>query len=494
MNEITLEYLKNLYSNLPGNTVITKNHSTENIKKVNEETVKGTIVINFLKMLGYKEEWFHYEYPMYDNKKRVDISVNINGNKKNMFFIEVKKSDDILALDSQTQLTNYMNHENIEWGMLTNGVCYILFNNGIKAKSYQKEVLRFYLNSPNQEQTNGYKFGKRRNENNLKYFSYDYLYNKKVTNYFKYMTEYINSSHSNGSCSQYKSTIYNFLDYISESFNKFDLNFINEYYFKKFILYTINTKKDTPKSPKSKDTIISKYAYIRGFCEMLKVNKEILNNPFSKLSEDEILKDIEFNETQVDFVPLSNEEISTLFKSYNNTQHTLRNQIILLLFLYLGIDIKDIKNLKDTDIDFYKKTININNRILPLPDKLNKMINDYKTAKKQNKIKCNYLICGKYKGTYRQLNDTNFNDIITKQFLKFNVYSKRKNKVTTSFIKSCVIKSLYKNGISIEELSQFTGLTLSSIEAYIDLDNKAKKINLKKIIDKHPYKNFLIEQ
>lgn len=482
MNKISISMLQELFSKLPN---------------YNEETIKISIVVNFLKLAGFKEESLCYEYPTFSNKRRVDITVYVDKNV--VLFVEVKNGLNKLTLDDQTQLANYMNDKNISWGILTNGRCYILMNNNINGNSSQKEVLRYYLIEPSKHKLNNYPYYKKWNDNNLNYFSFNSLFETRVTNYYKHWIELKNyiesyaSPNNKFSWSQYKSVLYNFFDYLSKEYQNYDLTtFIRPYHFNQFLLHDINEKKNSKtRCPNSKDTIISKYAYIKALCEMLKATKQIPNNPFEKISMEEMFKDFTFENSCKDFSPLKEEEIQALLDSYDNTRYSQRNKLILLLFIYLGLDIQKVKNLKDSDIDLKNKTISVNNKFIPLFGNIFILIENIINYKKTNNILCPYLIYSKFNKSYNQLADSYFNKIITLQYSKLEISKTRNNKLTTSFIRSSLISQLYNKGVRIEEIANFMDLSLESIKEYLYLNN-LKHINLNNdIVKKHPYKNFL---
>lgn len=469
MYEKEIRELHNNYNNLLG---------------YSEEDIKVHIVRKFLILLGYKEEWFKYENPTFAEKRRIDISVYLNGDKKNLFFVEVKKADNRLDISACSQLANYLNSENIEWGMLTNGLTYILFNNNVKAPAHEKEILRFYLRKPDLKDKN-YQF--KRNNNNLKYFSYNYLFQKKVTEYFRYIKEYKLTFNNLFSFRQYESVLYNYFDYLSEQELYFDIVNIRPNTFKNYLLYCI--EKDNNRCIKRKETITTKYAYIRGFYSKT-LEKTEKQNPFKDIRADDLLKDVSLKKHKKETVTelLSKDEINLLLNSYNSSRNSLRNKIIFLLFLYCGLDVSEIQKLKINDINFHKNEINIENRIVPIHPKLIHMIKNYLDERKSKKIKCNYLFYRRSDKKYTFFRKTNFNDIISKQFNTIKqIPSERKELLTPYFIKWSLVKQLYKNGVSIDEIVKFTGLSLTTINSYISIDEINKKANFKNIMKKHPY-------
>lgn len=468
----------------------------DSLEDQNEENIKIKIVYPLFVLLGYNEENFHFEYPTYEGRKKVDISI-YNKDRSNFLFIEVKNGEKDLTDRDCIQLTNYMNTQNIEWGVLTNGNCYILFNNSISGTSTEKEVLRCYLKPPSNRTFVNDLYVAKFNSNNMMCLTYDFLYLNKCTYYFKNLTEFKNSfnkkynSNDKGSFRQYKSILYGFINYIIDKYKSYDLSFISPYALNNFLLEDIKKKKiSNQRYTESIETIVNKYNYIKGFCETLKNNRQILSNPFENLNEEKILSDFSLSSKENNYKLLEDGEIIEILNSYKSENNSLRNSLIFLLFLYTGLDIKEIKNLKDNDVNINSKVIYVNNRSIPLTNNILDLLKKYKNYKKINKINCEFLFYSKYRGKYNKLNDVSFNRIISLQAFKTNLDSERKKLITPSFIKESLIKKMFKNGFTIEEIKYLTGLSLTSIGNYITDNDIANKVELKNFYRRHPYKAF----
>ncbi|MCR1974974.1 site-specific integrase [Clostridium sporogenes] len=271
------------------------------------------------------------------------------------------------------------------------------------------------------------------------------------------------------------------------------MNFISPYALNNFLLEDINEKKiSNQRHTESIETIVNKYNYIKGFCEILKNNRQILSNPFENLNEEKILSDFSLSSKENDYKLLEDNEIIEILNSYKNENNSLRNSLIFLLFLYTGLDIKEIKNLKDNDVNINSKVIYVNNRSIPLTNNILNLLKKYKNYKKTNKINCEFLFYSKYRGKYNKLNDVSFNRIISLQAFKTNLNNERKKLITPSFIKESLIKKMFENDFTIEEIKYLTGLSLTSIGKYITNDDIANKVKLKNFYKRHPYKAFFL--
>ncbi|KZL88786.1 tyrosine-type recombinase/integrase [Clostridium magnum] len=431
MIEQNLENLRELYTKLPTNS--------EGI--INEETIKISIVRNFFLMQGAEESWFDYE-PFPDKSKeikdRVDIAVKFNGidSLEKTLYIEVKKgskdlSSNFLTSKACKQLVRYIHSANLEWGILTDGNCYMLFNDSIKGSLEQKEVLRFYLFNPLN------KSAKYRNESNLKYFDLKCLFRFQTTNYFKYLSEFKayfkNENKTENSLKQYESTIYNFLDYTADKEKSFSLGYIDPNKFKQYLLDDISSKitNKSKKIPDTETTIKNKFAHISSFCDMLENKRDISVNPFRKFKskgfkKEFISEDINIETDNEPKELLKESEIESILNSYNNTRESIRNKLIFLLFLYLGLDIQEIKLLKVNDIDLNKQAIHLANRTIPLHPSIFNLLKRYIEDRNSKKIKSEYLICRYYGNHYYHFEDSNFNKIISVKFNTLDIPDKRK--------------------------------------------------------------------
>lgn len=460
----------------------------------NEEDIKVQVVVPFLNDLGYNKDWLKYEYPSTtDGCKRriVDISIYINRNEDNLLFTEVKKKDYKITEADCSQLANYMNDKNIEYGILTNGSLYILLCNSINGSSSQKEVLRYYLYPPKSEDRD-INYSKYRNKNNLKYFSYKYLFKKKVTNYFKYLKEFRNNFVNPQSFRQYESVLYNFFDYLSEQDYGFDLNCINPNFFKVYLINSIENKKEENASRymKSIETAISKYSYIRSFYSAI-LEKDAKVNPFKNITEEDLKYDISLKINKKQRVnnlePLTIQETNLILDSYGKTYKAMRNKIIFLLFLLTGLDNNQILDLKINELK--GNEIHVNKTIIPIPSKLRTLINEYISERKKKNIKCDYLVCGKYHGVYSKLYPSVFYNVISKHINNLSSITKeRREIITPKFIKWSLIKKMFNEGYHLEDIICLTGLSLNAVNEYITYEDITSKVDLSTFIKNHPYK------
>ncbi|AJD25579.1 tyrosine-type recombinase/integrase [Clostridium botulinum] len=457
----------------------------DNLKSPNEANVKTFVVIPFLKLLGYKHYWMDIEGNAEICRSPKDIVLYVNDDKNNLFFIETKNKTTKIEpyID---QLLKYMHQKGIEWGLITNGNDYILLNDISKLEFNEKIILRFNLNNILNYQ---------QDIKIIEYFSYEYLFNRHYTKYFKYLPEFKkhlrkSKNLNEQSWRQYKSTLINYFIYLSNNHQKYDLHFIYPSDFKEFLKTDIYEKKNrNERHATSNTTIINKFNYLKSFVEFLNQNKYIKENCFENLVEDDILEGFSFDNKLSKYELLNNNEILNMFNLYTKKRNSKRNILILLIFLYTGLDIQEIQNIKDADIN--NRYLTINKRKIPLTEKLYDELKDYMNLKKSNKIKCEYLFYSKYSNKYDKLSGNTFIRIISFYVSEAkDIPKERKKLITPSFIRESLIKKMFKNGFTIEEIKYLTGLSLTSIGKYITNEDIANKIELKDFYKRHPYKAF----
>lgn len=455
---------------------------------INEKTMQNIIVTKLLDTLGYNKDYFYHEY-ITDNDGKVDLSVKNIETKLPILYIETKKPNHIFTQKDYSQIANYLNCSNINWGILTNGKTFILLNNSIDAKAHNKIVLSFNLlyDKYNNEYSSPL-----RNNNNLKLFSYEYLIENRKTDYFIYLSNYRNTIKNEHSYRQYESTVYNFLNYLADYY-AYNLSYINPDIFKEYIVRNLNSPLATNRKVIHKETIKNNFSHINSFYRKV-IEPLEKRNPFKEVNQtiflNSILKSHDLKEKDAKYaLLLTNEEIKMLLVQCENNRHNLRNTLIVLLFVYAGIDTHEISELKIKDFHEESCALCINNRIIPLPKKLSNLVKLYKDEQKKLKPMPQYLFSCRYYNSYRKISNSNMNAIINDQFKLLNISEERKKILNTSFIKKSLIKSMIYNKIPLQEISKFTGLSLSTLEDYITNED-ISNVKFDKILKNHPYKEI----
>ncbi|MCI1478246.1 MAG: type I restriction enzyme HsdR N-terminal domain-containing protein [Clostridium beijerinckii] len=492
--EITLEYLIKVYND-PNNI------------DANEATINEKIVIPFLEYIGYKKEW-GTPLKRIDAEDECDRLIRCpNGNK---LIVEVKSKNYELNDKAKRQLDRYLNSEGIDWGILTNGNQYLLMYSDLKdIKPHEKYCLRYDLICEKFHITS-----KSMNNLFLNYFTYDYLFQRKATRLFAEFQRFkIKSLSSSSSISikQYESANFNFFNYLSKDNNSIvDLADLKSRNLTKYFKNLLENKK------LSKQTIINKFRYIKSFVDFLEKEDILLDrNDFTKVSEEELIKELDLSSAEKEIAPITLDEIESLLKlQENDSKNGLRNILVTQLICYLALSRESLINIKDTDIIAYDKKnkkkitskdikkqnfddiemyyLKINNICVKLPKSMTKTLTAYIKQRKNDRIKFNDFFYSQYtmdNQRFKKMTVSTINQIINDSFNKINSISEERRKhLNYSLLRTSVIKLLYKN-FSLEELSKFTCLNVDTLYKYlIDSDLLKTKVDkvYTKLFNDHP--------
>lgn len=459
----------------------------EKFKNTNEENIKNHVVTRFLEMLGYNAFDFYYEHQLYHRNGRADIAIKIND--YTFLYVEVKSPYNKLDIKEQAQLASYLFDRGLEWGILTNGRNYILFNNNITSlpnpnRSVYLDKVVFNIDIFNKTQLE-----------NIKYFSKESIFDTKVSNYFRDIAQYKALKYPNGGSSWnvYKGTLYNFFKYYVKQQGKYrNLEQIRVDEFEEFLSYEKTFKNETKKGKRinSVDTFENKYSHIRSFYQTMKKYNKISSHHFEEEKKKLIQNfDIEEKKQEVNHV-LNNENISLILDFYSNQKDAIRNKTIFLLCLAFGLERSTLIKLNTSNIRNNK--LILDNRELVLPPVLEKTINELIIENKQKNIRNGYLFNTKYNKQYKVITEGTINsifDVLRKINKEFSVLS-------PSFIRTNLIKRLFYNGYSIEEIVYLTGTDLVSLSKIISYEEILEQIKAKnkKGNKNHPFKEFLYER
>lgn len=453
------------------------------LKDYNEENIKIQIVIEVLKAIGYELDEFIFEQPAYAKDKRIDFIIETKNNEK--IYVETKRGDKDLSKNDIVYILEYLSRGNIEWGILSNGKRYLLINKYIDNKEHyfeDKVVLDINL-------------AKKYDLNYIKYLGKECLFETNVTKYYRYIAEYkalkFPGDGYNKSWSSYKSTLYNFFDYYANKEKKFrPLEQIRVDDFKDYLEFTEKDKENTNKKLESIHTFKNKYSYVRSMFIELKKSKKITQHHFEE--DRNALIDLFDVKPKDEINHLSTKNIQVINDYLINSHKSVRDLIIFLLCIYIGIERATISNFTWDMIDFNKEVIKIGSRELAIPDKLNSLLIQLKEENKTNKIKGNHLFYAYYNKKYNVLKDNSINQIFSK-LNKIDEEDEKWADFSPQYIRNNLIKTLFENDYSIEEIAYLTGMDLANMSKIIGYEDICKKVNpkRKKILPKHPFHDLL---
>lgn len=433
----------------------------------NHEDIRWHLIRPILDLLGYDGE----DADQFENEKNwADMKIRVCGTM--LLIIEIKafldnkgKPIELKTEENVRQIYSYMETTVSDWGILTNGRRYILISKNITTVRSIMERIVLDIDLSQHSDTLGEK-------KYIDYLTKDNLYISKKTTYFEWIAKYkayrnpISSTWEN-----YKSTLFNFFDYIAKERYPHEVKDIETITFEDYLAWV-----------KDKDysvaTFNNKQRYIHSFYEGLRINRLIPSHRF-KMN----IKDGKVNQDEEKIFKLTDTEIHKILESIGNRKGDIKYQVFFALNVFTGRTLKEIYGLKWEDIKINKNTTVIKfdgNRV-----KFKGVIHEMLTELKSQEAKeTEYIFETKYEKKVRRLTKGNFSE-------KYRFMGKELGytKFTTEIVTKALIQALFEGGWSIDNILYLTGKRLENISRYIStqqiyerckcgsaLDNKIKSI------------------
>lgn len=258
---------------------------------------------------------------------------------------------------------------------------------------------------------------------------------------------------------------------------------------------------------KSADTLNRYYSFLKDFFLFYEKDGTNTNRIFSgwkyKKEKDTVKKYIDENEVSIIYKTLNKKEQS---------EKTLREKVAFLILTYTGCTKSEL-----CDLDFYNFRSEINEkdkaynyivaqerkiylgknikkqRVLPLCDSIIDIIQEYRewfSKKKDVDIDgCHFLFLSTYNEQNNNIIRLN-NSVISSDFKEIIEECNLDKKISMQTLRNTFIKKMLDKNVSIQIIKGLTGLSITSLQQYMDLDvNEYEEIEKKKVItEKHPYK------
>lgn len=161
-----------------------------------------------------------------------------------------------------------------------------------------------------------------------------------------------------------------------------------------------------------------------------------------------------------------------------NTKNDLRNRLIILLMLDLGLRCTEVANLRVTDISWRKGTIRLHNtknehdRDLPLPSTLANMIEEYILSERP-KTDVEMLFTRKYLQNYLPMNIGCIRRVVREAFQKENITGWWKGSHT---LRRTAASHIYNSGVGLKVTADLLGhVSIDSTTSYVKVDYKSLK-------------------
>lgn len=171
-------------------------------------------------------------------------------------------------------------------------------------------------------------------------------------------------------------------------------------------------------------------------------------------------------------------------KETNNDFISFRNYVIILLLCYSGMTLKELRNLKDNDIDFENQLITIRSkggRTFYLNPIVNSILYSYVQSKnRHNKTEFLFPSRENEKISKRAVERLVKNIILNSGVVPNN------RELSPNTIRHSIIKIMVENKWELPVISNICGLQLKSLYRYIDLVTPNAELKEKAYLDSHP--------
>jgi integrase/recombinase XerD len=460
--------------------------SFKNLEDYKEENIKIKIIIEALKAIGYSLDTFNFELPVYDRNKILDFIIKVS-NKEHLY-VETKRGDNELVEKDIVQILDYLSRCNVEWGLLTNGKNYILLNRKVEPIDNRqgfysdKIVLAINLFSNSDLKL-------------IKYLSKEYIFESKVSLFLKDIAQFKALKYpgdSNKSWLAYKSTLFGFFDYYAENEKKYrQLEEVRVDDFENYLKYDQSKKEMTNKKINSLNTFNNKYSHIRSMFIELKKNKKITSHHFEEERKN-LINNFDNGDLQEVNNHLTKDNVQLIINYFKQNDKSVRDLVIFMLCVYIGLERSTISSIKWEMFDFSKRIMKIDRREIPISTQLYTLLKELEKENKESKIKGNYLFYTYYGKRYNILKENSINQIF-KRIEKIDESDARWKEFSPQYIRNNLIRMLFENDYSIDEISYITGMDLANISNIISFRDICKKVNTRRniIMKKHPFNDFL---
>ena len=445
-------------------------------EKSSEEEIKVHVIVNtFLPQMHYDNTRCNFEKNT--GNGYCDIFVPIN--EDTVLPIEVKKGDSDLKEKDIAQIKKYAAQLGQKYAILTNGKEYMLLNFNIKSQPViDGNILKSYI---------VFKFDILKSKGNditsLRFFEYlslENLFKTKITNFFSDIAQYgvwkMDEKISKVSWWAYRSTLYNFYDFVANKYKKYDMTYLRltEEDFYEFI---VSCKRHSGET--SIKTIENNYTHIFDMLSLLKKNGNIPHHNFKAKRKEGVSK---FSETDRKKTPtiIKGNAIRKAIEMYEHKRNTNRNIVAFLMCATLGMERSEVINVRWEQFDEKFQYIYLYGRKIKIHDLLQKYL--LLLFKKEQGRKNGCIFVGRYKGRYKQLNDGAINDAL-EQLRDIEEFGKD---CSPQFLRACLILTMFYYGYTLEDIIFITNIDMKNLANYITMDmiiKKKKKVNWSKLYD-----------
>ena len=405
--------------------------------------------------------------------------------------IEIKNGKLPLKITDVEQLKRYAGVKGQRFGLLTNGYEYLLAdfniipNPTIEGHSLESYVVFWF--DIFKDKGNG--------RSELKYFKFltrKHLYEDKTLYFYCDIAQYrewkFGQKLKKISWAAYRSTLYRFFDYyISNELDdeNYSESFVREYekidisVFNRFVKHL---EKDD--GLLSTQTLRNTHSHLHNMLYELEKHRKIR---IIGLGDNRKKNLARYEETDLrkPYTELEAQDIETILNFLKTSKNSVRDIVIFLLTITLGLERSQLLQLKWDDFDKGFKHLTVDERKIALPEILQKYLTKLKQISEKAKIKSPLVLQKRQKTKYKPMSEWNVNDV----FNSFTKISKEKKweMFSPQHVRNSLILSLYSANYSIEDIMYITGIDINNISKYISkeelLKRRSKNVNWKPLYD-----------
>ena len=411
-----------------------------------------------------------YQYNQSLSNRNERTNVVVSKNEKNVYYVECHPNRDISNSEIKESITT-MRSLGIKYGVVTNGLIYILVSSGIEPPLGKEPVGDEYII---------FKFCLKDNKSKLftKHHLLEYLHSKYilepfVMDNFEYIARYkvFHREANNKYWHVYECTLLNFFNYFSiTKKKKILLDDLTTDDFIDFIRWqTSNSKKENKET-----TLSAKYTHISALLTAFN-NKGLAHNRNFEKSRKDVISKFNAATYEADRTFLNTSDVKTIidFLKSNDRDNRERNIAMFGMCVYFCAERRTIVNLKWDAIASKSKEIVLYGRTIKLPLLMTQCFEEMKRNKKNKKIDSDYVFTRRYRSHYDRFSDTYINQLF-ETFEKISDEQKWQ-KYKPQMIRNAVIYELHQAGAYLDEIMCFADISSKNIHNYISDDEIIKK-------------------
>ncbi len=163
---------------------------------------------------------------------------------------------------------------------------------------------------------------------------------------------------------------------------------------------------------------------------------------------------------------ITTEDVESIIEFLKHKRNATRNIALFLLTVTLGLERSQLLKLKWDNFDKNFKHILIDGRKIELCFILQKYLMQLHKEKNIKKLKCPNVFQLYYNKKHKPMREWNVNDVFD-NFSKITNDEKWKN-YSPKYVRSCLIKTLFSSGYSIDDIICITGIDIKNLANLID--------------------------